>query len=104
MSNSGRVNVRVLDSCCVTNCGGTANTELRPSALRDVMATDGVHYLSEGYFNLVAGCASAMDVTVSKNEAAKANTSQTKHFWRGFRSVNGAKICVRGITSRGKFT
>jgi hypothetical protein len=104
ISNSGLVNVRVLDSCCVTSCGGTASTELRLDALRDVMATDGVHYLSEGYVNLVAGCVTAVDASINKTEVAKTNTCQTKHFWRGFRSANGAKFNVRGNSSRGNFT
>jgi hypothetical protein len=104
ISNSGLVNVRVLDSCCVTSCDGTANTELRLNALRDVMAADGVHYLTEGYVNLVAGCVSAVDALINKTEVAKTNTCQPKHFWRGFCSVNGAKLVVRGNSSRGSFT
>jgi hypothetical protein len=45
------------------------------------MAPDGVHYLSEGYVNLVAQCASAADASITKLEVIKTNTSQTKHFW-----------------------
>ncbi len=103
VSNSGLTNVRVLDTCCVTSCVGTANTESRLNALRDVMAADGVHYLSEGYVNLVAGCVSAVDASINKTEVIRTNTCQTKHFWRGFRSLNGAKIVVRGNSSRGSF-
>jgi hypothetical protein len=101
--NSGLTNVRVLDTCCVTSCAGTANTESRLNALRDVMAPDGVHYLSEGYVNLVAGCVSAVDASITKLEVTKTNTSQTKHFWRGFRSSNRAKIVVHGNSSRASF-
>jgi hypothetical protein len=101
--NSGLTNVRVLDTCCVTSCAGTANTESRLNALRDVMAPDGVHYLSEGYANLVAQCASAAAASITKFEVIKTNTSQTKHFWRGFRSSNGAKTAVHGNGSRASF-
>ncbi len=100
----GLANIRVLDSCCVTKCADTANTELRLAALRDVMSPDGVHYLSEGYGNLVDSCVTATDATVRKNETAPVNTGQPKHFWRGFRSPVGAKICVRSNNIRGNFT
>jgi hypothetical protein len=101
--NSGLTNVRVLDTCCVTSCAGTANTESRLCALRDVMAPDGVHYLSDGYANFVSQCASAAAASFTKTDVSRTNQSQTKHFWRGFRSSIGAKTAVHGSGNRATF-
>jgi hypothetical protein len=100
----GLTNVRVLDSCCVTKCTATANTEMRLAALRDVMSHDGVHYISEGYANLAENCAVAIKDMVRKSETASLNSGQQKFFWRGFRSPIGAKICVPVSTVRGNVT
>ncbi len=102
--NSGLVNVRVLDSCCVTSCGGTASTELRLDALKDVMAAEGVHYLPEGYVNLVTSCVAEVDVILNRAVVSQTNNCKTKHFWRGFRSPHGAKFNVHGNSNRGNFT
>jgi hypothetical protein len=104
VSSHGLTNTRVLDSCCVTKCTGTANTEMRLAAIRDVMSHDGVHYLSEGYANLADNCVTAMEETVRKCETAPVDSSQQKHFWRGFRSTVGAKVCVSVNSGRGNIT
>ncbi len=104
VSSHGLTNVRVLDSCCVTKCSGTANTEMRLAALRDVMSHDGVHYISEGYANLADNCEVAIKDTVRKSETAPVNSCQQKFFWRGFCSPVGAKICVPVSIGRGNIT
>jgi hypothetical protein len=79
----------VLDSCCVTSCPTTANTQTRVAALRSVCGPDGVHFLEAGYDNLVAAITSAPNKKLV-SLPTKAATA-TSHYWRGFRSAVGAR-------------
>jgi hypothetical protein len=82
---------RVLDCCCVVDCTMTANIDTRLEALRRVTASDGIHYQSSGYENIVKNI-------LGVQHAAKqmVNCSQTPklHFWRGFWSPIGSKTAM----------
>jgi hypothetical protein len=82
---------RVLDCCCVTDCTTTANIDTRNDVLRNMTASDGIHYQISGYCNLVK------NILVSKMAAKQVaiGTQSTKmHFWRGFRSPVGSNTTV----------
>jgi hypothetical protein len=51
----GITNFKVMDSCCMTKCATTADTEERIKNLRRVTAKDGVHFVDEGYRTLAKG-------------------------------------------------
>jgi hypothetical protein len=65
------------------------------------MAADNVHYLSEGYANLIDSRKAAIVAHDKADATIKANTKASQHFWRGFRSPVGAKTCTKMGTSRG---
>ncbi len=101
VTNCGIANVRVLDACCVTGCKNTANIEQRLIGLKSVMAADNVHYLSEGYANLVENCTAAILAQDMAEMATTANNKASQYFWRGFRSPVGAKAPVMPGIARG---
>ncbi len=85
-------NFKVLDTCSVTALNCTANTSTRIAALADVTAQDGVHFTSDGYFNLARSIGAGMD---SLAESRPPKRRQKQYFWRGFRSVLGSdKLCA----------
>jgi hypothetical protein len=101
VTGSGIANVRVLDACCVTGCKSTANIEQRLIGLKSVMVSDNVHYLSEGYANLVENCTAALQAQGMAEMAAKSNNKASQFFWRGFRSPVGAKAPAMPVIALG---
>jgi hypothetical protein len=77
----GLKNFRVLDTCCTTGCIRTAITPTRTSALRQVTAKDGVHFVTSGYRHITSAYVRATTQNTAKPHC---------HFWRGFRSGVGA--------------
>jgi hypothetical protein len=93
---------RVLDSCCIADCETTSNIETRLNSLQKVNSADGVHYLAEGYRNLVKSCLAAAAVTKLR-VGEHPLRPQSIHFWRGFRSPVGARCYVSPNPVRGNF-
>jgi hypothetical protein len=94
-------NVWVLDACCVTGCKNTANIEQRLLSLKTVMASDNVHYLSDGYANLVENCTAALRARDTAETVTKSSSIASQFFWRGFRSPIGAKTTAMMPGARG---
>ncbi len=94
-------NVRVLDACCVTGCKNTANIEQRLSSLKAVMASDNVHFLSDGYANLVENCTAALQARGTGETVTKSSSKASQFFWRSFRSPIGAKTTAMMPGARG---
>jgi hypothetical protein len=94
VANLGTGRSRVLDCCCVTDCTTTANIDTRIEALRRVTASDGIHYQSSGYENLVKSI-----LGVQQPAKQMVNSSQTTklHFWRGFRSQIVSNTTVSAV-------
>jgi hypothetical protein len=66
VSGLGLNRCRVLESCCITDCTPTANLETRLDHLKTVTASDGVHFSSVGYDNLVQNIVSNMETTSTR--------------------------------------
>jgi hypothetical protein len=90
IASLGLGNCRVMDSCCVTDCVSTANIPTRLEALRTVTSTDGVHFTSVGYDNMVRNIVREGTRDVSD---AKKPTASKPHFWRGFREYGWGSGC-----------
>ncbi len=95
-------NFRVLDSCCVTDCEITSNIERRLNSLKKVTSADSVHYLANGYSNLVKSCMVALTAAKCRG-AEQAQRSPSLHFWRGFHSPVGAECYVNQKSVHGNF-
>jgi hypothetical protein len=98
----GVSNVWVLDACCVTGCKNTANIDQRLESLKAVMASDNVHYLSEGYASLVENCTAALQAHGTGEVVTKHSSKAVQFFWRGFRSPIGAKMTASMSGTRGR--
>jgi hypothetical protein len=61
----GLKNFRVLDTCCTTRCISMANTSTRTSALRQVTAKDGVHFVTSGYKHLTLAYVGALRIMLA---------------------------------------
>jgi hypothetical protein len=59
----GLSNVRVADLCVVTNCAPTANTNTQLDLLRNVCASDGVHFTAVGYTNMATNDVTCLAAT-----------------------------------------
>jgi hypothetical protein len=97
----GIANCRILDTCCVTDCIPTADTNTRLKALRTVTARDGIHFLEAGYDWLVRNILNSSEHPSSK---AKQSIKAKQHYWRGFRSPVGTNTPgtnTQGVNSRG---
>jgi hypothetical protein len=97
----GIANCRVLDTCCVTDCIPTADTNTRLQALKTVTARDGIHFLGAGYDWLVRNILNPSEHPSSK---AKQSTKAKQHYWRGFRCpvcTNAPGVNTQGGNSRG---
>jgi hypothetical protein len=98
---AGVTNFKVLDACCTTTCATTANTKTRLTDLKSVFASDGVHFVAEGYRNLAArSLACIRALLAAPPRAAKTTIS----FWRGFKSPVGSHraLSVPPIANRGR--
>ncbi len=106
----GITNFKVMDSCCMTNCATTADTEERINNLRKITAKDGVHFVDEGYRNLATRCLDCLNNLTGRVEVKPLKDGKpTVFFWRGFksrrglvtaRSVHGTSFHPTGGTSR----
>jgi hypothetical protein len=56
----GCKNFKVLDTCCATGCPATSNTPTRIAELKNVTASDGVHFSKAGYSNIVNRCSACL--------------------------------------------
>jgi hypothetical protein len=65
------------------------------------MASDNVHYLSDGYANLVENCTAALQACDTAETATKSSSKVSQFFWRGFRSPIGAKTTAMLPGARG---
>jgi hypothetical protein len=65
------------------------------------MASDNVHYLSDGYANLVENCTAALQVRGAAETVTKPSNKASQFFWRGFRSPIGAKMTAMMPGARG---
>jgi hypothetical protein len=98
---AGVTNFKVLDACCTTTCATTANTKTRLTDLRGVTASDGVHFVAEGYQNLAA----RSQVCIRALLSAPPRTVKTAtSFWRGFKSPIGSNRAPSALvpSSRGR--
>ncbi len=98
-SRLGITKCRVLETCCVTSCPPTANTDNRLEALRTVTAADGVHFQQAGYKNLVDNILRGENILNTRS--ALPNTVERVYYWRGFRSPIG-KVIPAGLQSHGR--
>jgi hypothetical protein len=98
-SRLGITKCRVLESCCVTSCPPTANTDSRLEALRTVTAADGVHFQQARYKNLVDNILRGENLLNTRT--ALPNTVERVYYWRGFRSPIG-KVIPAGLQSHGR--
>ncbi len=85
---------RVLDCCCVADCKTTANIDTRLEALRRVTASDGVHYQSSGYENIVKNILGAQHST---KQMVNCSQRHKLYFWRGFRSPIGSNTVMSAV-------
>jgi hypothetical protein len=67
-------NFRVLDTCCTTGCISTANTPSRISALRQVTAKNGVHFVTAGYKHLTSAYVTALKLYSPTRQALQNRT------------------------------
>jgi hypothetical protein len=65
------------------------------------MASDNVHYLSEGYASLVENCTAALQARGAGETVTKSSSKASQFFWRGFRSPIGAKMTASMLGARG---
>jgi hypothetical protein len=87
----GKTNFKVMDSCCMTNCATTADTEERIKNLRKITAKDGVHFVDEGYRTLAKRCLDCLNNLTGRVDAKPVkNGKPTVFFWRGFKSRRGS--------------
>ncbi len=98
---AGVTNFKVLDACCTTTCATTANTKTRITDLKSVHASDGVHFVAEGYQNLAACSLVCIRALLS---APPRSTKTVIGFWRGFRSPIGSLrvLSVPATANRGR--
>jgi hypothetical protein len=85
---AGVTNFKVLDACCTTDCDNTANTKTRITCLKGVTASDGIHFVPEGYRNLARRGQNCIRALLS---APPRPARPSTHFWRGFKSQFGSK-------------
>jgi hypothetical protein len=84
---SGLKNIKVIYTCCATNCAGTANTDTRLRELRTVTAQYGIHYTPEGHKNLANRCIKCLQtMCLAPVKLQKMRSS----FWHSFRSPSGS--------------
>jgi hypothetical protein len=83
----GCKNFKVLDTCCATGCPATSNTSTRIAELKNVTASDGVHFSKVGYSNIVKRCSTCL---MAMNKCQVTHTKTVPHFWRGFKSPKGS--------------
>jgi hypothetical protein len=84
---SGLKNIKVIYTCCATNCAGTANTDTRLRELCTVTAQYGIHYTPEGHKNLANRCIKCLQIMCTA--LVKPQKVQSS-FWHGFRSPSGS--------------
>jgi hypothetical protein len=99
VSRLGITKCRVLESCCVTACPPTANTDSRLESLRSVTAADGVHFQHVGYKNLVDNILRGESFLNSRTASPK--NVERVHNWCGFRSPVDRTVTV-GLQSHGR--
>ncbi len=85
---AGVTNFKVLDACCTTACETTANTKTRITCLKGVTASDGIHFVAEGYRNLARRSQGCIRALLS---APPRPVRPSTYFWRGFKSQFGSK-------------
>jgi hypothetical protein len=85
---AGVTNFKVLDACCTTDCDKTANTQTRITCLKEVTASDGIHFSVDGYRNLARRGQNCIRALLS---APPRPAKRSSHFWRGFKSQLGSK-------------
>jgi hypothetical protein len=98
VSSIGIQNCRVLETCCVTDCIGTADINTRIEALKQVTAKDSIHFLATGYDNLVKH----IMLTLARPACTtnrKHNTAKV-HYWRGFRSPIGSSLVANHVMEK----
>jgi lysophospholipase L1-like esterase len=91
LASSGLTNLKVFDSCCVTNCATTANLPERLEGLQKVMLADGTHFSQDGYSNPARR---ALDCIGRMASMPKQVDKKKTYFWRGFQSPTGAQIVM----------
>jgi hypothetical protein len=100
--SAGVTNFKVLDACCTTDCDKTANTQTRITCLKEVTASDGIHFSVDGYRNLARRGQNCIRALLS---APPRPAKRSSHFWRGFKSPHGSKrsptIPVPPVRGRG---
>jgi hypothetical protein len=84
---NGLTNFKVLDVCCATTCTTTSNLTERLTALRGVLAEDGVHFTPPGYNNLAKRTVSCLKTLLTEKPKV---TKKHTFFWRGYRSPHGS--------------
>ncbi len=84
--------VRILDTCCASECAPTDNETVRLDRIRGVMSTDSIHYSQSGYKNLTSACLTS--AALLQHRATGSSPCVTckglLHYWRGFCSPIGA--------------
>jgi hypothetical protein len=90
LNDLGLKKVRVADSCPVIEQTPADNIKSRLEKLRSVAATDGVHYKSTGYANIVKHCVTCFSVLDSRSMHSITVKKHLTHYWRGFKSPVGA--------------
>jgi hypothetical protein len=90
VNDLGLKNIRVADSCPVIELTPADNIKSRLEKLRSVVATDGVHYKSTGYANIVKNCVTCFSVLDSRTVNSTTVKKSLTHYWRGFKSSVGA--------------
>jgi hypothetical protein len=101
--SEGLTNFKIMDSCCVTNCGLTANTASRPEELKKV---HGVHFTRIGFTNLAKRCSDCLKTLLGSMSNPKGKKAvPVTFFWQGFRSVRGSLRAkpTSGASARGSF-
>jgi hypothetical protein len=84
---NGIKNFKVLNTCSATTLPFTANTASRIQAHAEITAGDGVHMTPAGYSNLARSIGTGIN---SLAEPKRVSRKPKQHFWRGFKSINGA--------------
>jgi hypothetical protein len=89
-------NVRILNTCCASECAPTDNMTVRLDKIRDVMATDGIHYSQLGYKNITSACIGSASLLHGRaaNPLSSVTCKGKSHYWRSFCSPVGASACL----------
>jgi hypothetical protein len=96
----GLTNFKVLNTCCTTTCTCTATTTNRLAELRKVTAKGGVHFIAQGYVNMANRTSACLQTLMAATPRTRKGSI---HFWRGFKSPNGARSrCQRDTQAHHK--